>query len=114
MRVDPLTSSRNAQHPEEFALYQNYPNPIDTRHFGASGANVVTRIRFGVPATRAHKVSLRLYDVLGREIATLIDEPLSAGEYTITFNVGELPSGVYYYRLAAGGLSQTKRMIVTR
>ncbi|MBI5473374.1 MAG: T9SS type A sorting domain-containing protein [Ignavibacteriae bacterium] len=99
--------------PSEFALLQNYPNPF----------NPVTTIRFTVPVTVGtgpagialagrHALSLRVYDVLGREVATLVNEQKSPGTYTVTWDASNQSSGVYLYQLRAGGFVQTKKMII--
>ncbi|MEK9136742.1 MAG: T9SS type A sorting domain-containing protein, partial [Bacteroidota bacterium] len=96
--------------PTEYALHQNYPNPF----------NPLTTISFSLP--EQEKVTLRIYDVLGREVRTLVDETLPRGEYQTQFDVrqtdsgqaGELSSGVYFYRLTAGGYVATKKMSVVK
>ena len=84
--------------PTEFGLRQNYPNPF----------NPVTTIVFSVP--EQVKVSLRVYDMLGRELETLIDDVVSPGEYHATFDGAKYASGTYLYRLVAGNFAQTRRM----
>ncbi len=76
--------------PTEFALYQNYPNPF----------NPTTTIRFAIPSNE--RVSLTVYDVLGRTVGTLVDEQLASGNYNAVFDGSILPSGVYFCRLIAG------------
>ncbi len=89
--------------PASFQLDQNYPNPF----------NPSTTISFAL--TLSGRVSLKVYNVLGQEIATLLDEVKSAGSYTATFDAARLSSGVYFYRLSAGaGYSQTKKMILMK
>jgi hypothetical protein len=90
--------------PERFGLKQNYPNPF----------NPETIIRFDLPT--AQFVSLRVYNVVGQEVATVVEKDLAAGEYALTFSAGRygLSSGVYYYRIAAGPFAATKRMILVR
>jgi hypothetical protein len=90
--------------PERFGLKQNYPNPF----------NPETIIRFDLPT--AQFVSMRVYNVVGQEVATVVEKDLTAGEYALTFSAGRygLSSGVYYYRIAAGPFAATKRMIVVR
>jgi hypothetical protein len=73
--------------PEKFELHQNYPNPFNPK----------TTIRFDV--STSGNVSLKVYDVLGREVAVLADEYLRAGSYERVFDAGDLPSGVYIYSL---------------
>jgi hypothetical protein len=88
--------------PLELALQQNYPNPF----------NPTTAIGFSLPT--AGYVSLNVYDVLGREVATMVNEELSSGNYQRTFSANGLASGVYIYRLRSGSLVQEKRMLLIR
>ena len=94
--------------PDEYELMQNYPNPF----------NPETTIIYNLQA--ASQVSLKVYDVLGREIATLVDEYKQAGNYKITFNARhlersrEMPSGVFFYRLQCGNYSDTKKLILLK
>ncbi len=85
--------------PETFSMSQNYPNPF----------NPSTNIDFSLPS--AMHVKLTIYDQLGRRMATLVDRYLEAGYYNETFDASHLPSGVYFYRLEAGGMSEVKKMI---
>ena len=75
--------------PKEFHLAQNYPNPF----------NPSTTIQFALPGQA--EVTIRLYDLLGREVATLVNEEYQPGEYKLLFEAGELASGVYFYRIRA-------------
>jgi Secretion system C-terminal sorting domain len=88
--------------PAIFALSQNYPNPF----------NPSTVITYSI-ASASH-VTLRVYDMLGREVATLVNEQLTPGNYTATFNASRLSSGVYFYRLDAGTFSGVKRLSVMK
>ena len=88
--------------PDEFLLSQNYPNPF----------NPSTKIRFTVPAKSY--ASLKIYDVLGNEVATLIDEYKPAGIYDVDFDASNLSSGIYLYKLTAGNFIQTKKMILMK
>jgi len=88
--------------PAGFAMEQNYPNPF----------NPTTTIRFCV-GTYGH-TSLRVFDVQGREVATLVNEEKDAGSYQVQFDGTGLSSGVYYYRLQAGGFSLTKKLLLLR
>jgi hypothetical protein len=94
--------------PEEYRLFQNYPNPF----------NPVTKIRFSVikmdAGIRNSVISLSVFDVLGRHIKTLVNEPLSPGTYEVIFDAGNLPSGIYYYVMTAGNLSQSKKLVLIR
>ena len=96
----------NVNIPKEYNLYQNYPNPF----------NPSTRIKYEIPKTT--KVSLKIYDILGREVSTLFDETKRAGVYQITFNSFNLStplaSGIYFYRFSAGDFIITKKMILLK
>jgi len=88
--------------PKAFSLHQNYPNPF----------NPSTRIAFSVQVSGF--TSLKVFDVLGREVATPVDENLNAGSYDATFDAKGLASGVYFYRLQAGSFRDTKKLIVLK
>ena len=97
--------------PTEFFLYQNYPNPF----------NPTTKIKYSIPESplpggdgRGGLVTLKVYDVLGNEIATLVNEEKPAGSYEIEFNGSNLLSGIYFYQLRAGTFIQTKKMVLLR
>jgi hypothetical protein len=95
--------------PASFSLHQNHPNPF----------NPTTEIRFQIPEVRGQRtevshVTLKVFDVLGREVATLVNEEKAAGEYSITWNAENAASGVYYYKLTAGSFTQTKTMILAK
>jgi hypothetical protein len=91
-----------AEGPAVFALHQNYPNPF----------NPVTHIRYELP--ERGRVSLRVYDLLGREVAVLVDGEAEAGRHIAAFDGGGRASGVYFYRLTAGGFTETRAMVLTR
>jgi hypothetical protein len=88
--------------PSIFELQQNYPNPF----------NPSTTIRYGLPS--AEQVSLKIYDMLGRQVATLVNARQAAGRYEATFNAASLSSGIYIYRLQAGSFSQTSKMMLVK
>jgi hypothetical protein len=88
--------------PYEFSLSQNYPNPF----------NPETKLSFVIG--HSSLVSLKVYDVLGNEVATLLNEHKTAGKYKIQFDVKDLPSGIYFYRLVSGKYIQTKKMILIK
>jgi photosystem II stability/assembly factor-like uncharacterized protein len=96
--------------PEGFKLYQNYPNPF----------NPVTKIKFDVgqhtpyPLSRGENVVLKVFDMLGREIQTLVSEKLNPGSYEVTFNANNLTTGIYFYRLIAGEFIDTKKLILIK
>ncbi len=88
--------------PSGFSLEQNYPNPF----------NPTTEIGYRIPET-GH-VSLTVYDLLGREISTLVNEKKSPGSYTVKWDASGHPSGVYFYRLTTGSFSETRRLVLIR
>ena len=122
----PTSVDDNQTYPDEFVLYQNYPNPF----------NPTTKIKYNIPSVILSsskddesgvtlrlrqltdqsdiKVTLKVYDVLGNEIATLVDEQKKAGYYEVEFAATQLASGVYFYRLQAGNFIQTKKMLLLR
>ncbi|MDZ7623444.1 MAG: T9SS type A sorting domain-containing protein [Ignavibacteriaceae bacterium] len=88
--------------PEEYVLYQSYPNPF----------NPTTTIKYSLP--NSDIVSLKVFDILGREVAVLLDEYKTAGTHTIEFNANGLASGVYFYQLRAQNFVETKKMVLLR
>jgi hypothetical protein len=92
----------NAITPSSFVLSQNYPNPF----------NPSTTIRFSLPSNGF--TSLKVYDVLGKEIATIINGTYGAGEHTIQFNASHIPSGIYFYTLRSGSFAETKKMLLLK
>ena len=88
--------------PTHFSLDQNYPNPF----------NPVTTIQYSIHQ-RAN-VSLKVYDVLGREVLTLVNEEKTAGNYVAVFNGNKLTSGVYFYCLQAGSCTETKKLMLLK
>jgi hypothetical protein len=95
---------------KNYLLSQNYPNPF----------NPSTTIQFSIPSPllgegqRVRSVTLKVYDVLGREVVTLVNETKQPGNYEVKFEGANLPSGVYFYKLTAGDFVQTKKMILIR
>lgn len=96
--------------PGKFKLEQNYPNPF----------NPTTTIEYTMPEVEdeylrpLQSVKLIVYDILGREVQTLVNEQHSPGNYKITFDAGVLPSGIYFYKLSLGDYNETKKMILLR
>ncbi len=88
--------------PKDFLLNQNYPNPF----------NPLTIIRFGLP--HRSEVTLAMYDLLGREVSSLVNGPVDAGYHDVQFDGSRLASGVYYYRLTAGDFVQTRSLLLVR
>ncbi|MBI5215326.1 MAG: T9SS type A sorting domain-containing protein [Ignavibacteriae bacterium] len=88
--------------PEHFTLLQNYPNPF----------NPVTIIQFQLPETRF--VSLKIYNMIGQEVATLVNEKYLAGSYSVKWNAQNISSGIYYYKMVAGDFVEVKKMLYIR
>ena len=110
-----ITSVNNDEKlPNQFVLEQNYPNPF----------NPSTKIKFSIPKDvkrKTRNVILKVYDVLGNEVTTLVNEEKSPGTYEVEFNsvshsgeVGNLTSGIYFYQLRANGFVQTKKMLLVK
>ncbi len=102
----PLASTvgveKNSTAPNSFALQQNYPNPF----------NPSTKINFSLPV--AGFTTLKVYDVLGKEITTLVNGHCEAGNYSAQFNASTLPSGIYFYQLTSGSYTAVKKMMLVK
>lgn len=99
--------SENTNIPSEFRLEQNYPNPF----------NPTTKIRYSIPSEvkgQRSNIILKVYDMLGQEIQTLVNKEQSPGEYEVEFNADGLPSGIYFYKLTTANFSETKKMILLK
>jgi hypothetical protein len=99
----------NAEIPVEYSLSQNYPNPF----------NPSTKIKFAIPVCHSSGswnpvITLKIFDLLGREVATLVNEQLSPGTYETEWNPSNYPSGVYFYTLKTNGYTETKKMILIK
>jgi hypothetical protein len=93
--------------PDKYKLEQNYPNPF----------NPVTKIKFSLKEEGRLKIQeakLVIYDILGKEITTLVNESLQPGTYEVTFDGSNLPSGIYFYQLRAGDFVETKKLILLK
>jgi len=99
---DPVGVSDDELIAEKFELKQNYPNPF----------NPSTRISYAIPS--ASFVNLKVYDIIGNEIAVLVNEGKQAGNYQIDFDATELTGGVYFYQLLTGPFVETKKMILMK
>lgn len=108
-----VENAKDIFQPAGFALSQNYPNPF----------NPTTTIRFSLTPSLSRwekvsegreRVTLKVFDVLGRTLATLVNEELNAGERSVVFNATGLSSGVYFYRLSAGSFSEAKKMFISK
>jgi hypothetical protein len=103
--IDIVTSVEqipSALMPKEFRLEQNYPNPF----------NPTTTIKFALPQSSA--VTLKLYDILGRDVATLVDNELEAGEHKVIFDAKDLASGIYFYQIQAEDFVQAKKLTLLK
>ncbi len=101
--IDGIGNTKEAAEiPLKYNLYQNYPNPFNPR----------TTISYSIP--RISFITLKIYDVLGREIETIVNEQKPAGNYKVNFNAGGLASGVYFYQLRAGDFVSTKKLILLK
>jgi len=94
-----------------FYLYQNFPNPF----------NVSTKIKFDVPQFPLNTAGLRgllnrliIYNILGREVAVLVNQVLEPGSYEVIWNADDYPSGVYFFRLSSGDFSESRKMLLIR
>jgi Secretion system C-terminal sorting domain len=91
--------------PTCYALGQNYPNPF----------NPTTTISYDIPAVGSqHVMTMKVYDIVGREVAILVNETKEAGSYKVTFKASKLASGVYFYRLQAGNYSSVKKLVLMK
>ena len=102
-----ITDVKEETLPGEFALQQNYPNPF----------NPSTTIRYSIPGNvveTLHATSLRVFDILGNVVATLVNENKAAGNYEVKFNASNLSSGIYFYKLQSGSFAQTKKFILIK
>jgi hypothetical protein len=102
VQTNPLSVEKSSAAPYRFALEQNYPNPF----------NPTTGIRYQVAGTS--DVRLEVFDMLGRKVATLVNERKAAGAYSVTFNAANLSSGIYFYRLQAGAFTETRKMMLIK
>jgi len=104
LEINMLTGSQNISNsiPNKFSLEQNYPNPF----------NPATKIQYSIAKTTLTK--LKIYDILGREMVTLVNEVKAPGVYAVDFNGSHLASGVYYYRLEAGDFINVKKMLLIK
>jgi hypothetical protein len=91
-----------ALQPAEYKLEQNYPNPF----------NGITNYEFRI--TNEERVTITIFDLLGREVTTVVDEKLNPGQHTIRWNSGDLPSGIYFYKVQSGNFSAIKKMVLLK
>ncbi len=100
--------------PSEFYLYQNYPNPFNPSTNIRIDIPTTNPLPGGVPEGRSGFVRLTVFDLLGREVSTLVNKNLKPGKYEFQFNGSELPSGIYFYKLSAGEYTATRKMILIK
>ncbi|MGE5497621.1 MAG: T9SS type A sorting domain-containing protein, partial [Syntrophothermus sp.] len=99
----PVTSVDNKKaFPEKYTLEQNYPNPF----------NPVTTISYTIP--KAGRVTIKVFNLLGQETALLVNENQNAGNYKVSFDGSRLPSGTYFYRMEAGDVLLTKKLMILK
>ena len=112
--VTPVSVEPDRSISDKFILEQNYPNPFNPK----------TKIKYTIPSVIANEVKqsqlvkLKVYDILGNEVATLVNEEQSAGTYDVEFNtssgIRDLVSGIYFYQLKAGSYIETKKMMLLK
>jgi hypothetical protein len=103
--------------PERFGLAQNYPNPFNPAtaiHYAVAAPSLSRGDRGAVGSGEWEMVSLKVYDVLGREVATLVNGEVSPGEHMVTWNAVNMPSGVYYCRLTLGSIAAVRKMVLLK
>ncbi len=96
------TAVEDSHAPASFALHQNFPNPF----------NPSTKIRFDLPATS--RTTLKVFNLLGQEVATVVNGVLSAGRHTVDWNANDMPAGVYLYRLGSGASVATRKLVIAK
>ena len=100
-KITGIVSIKN-EVPRYFQLSQNYPNPF----------NPITIINYSIP--QASYITLKIYNVLGKEITTLVNEEKLPGNYKVEFNGSNLSSGIYFYRIRAGNFTATKKLVILK
>ncbi len=94
--------NENGKLPSTFSLSQNFPNPF----------NPTTTINYSIP--KSSFVSIKVYDLLGKEVATIVNEEKTAGNYSVTFNANKFSSGIYFYRMQSGKYAEAKKLILLK
>jgi hypothetical protein len=103
------------QNPQEFSLLQNYPNPFNpSTNIGYTIASSKEQVAGSTRQVGMERVRLVVYDLLGREVAVLVDGYQTPGEHRVAFDARTLASGVYFYRLAAGGQSLSRKLVLLK
>jgi hypothetical protein len=101
-QITAVVQQQTSEIPKQYTLSQNYPNPF----------NPSTKINYSIP--KSSVVTLKIYNILGQEVATLVNGYQNTGKYIATFNASQLASGIYFYRLQSGNVSLTKKMILMK
>jgi hypothetical protein len=113
--LTPTSVEEREMQPAEYSLSQNFPNPFNpATAISYQLPARQTASRLGVEGSAVSYVTLKVSDVLGREVATLVNRELQAGTYQATFDASHLGSGVYFYQLRAGTFFQTRKMVLTK
>lgn len=103
LNVNPIgIINQNSEVPGEYQLYQNYPNPF----------NPSTQIKFDLPNTGF--VKMTIYDIIGNELVTLVNQQLKAGKYSVNWDAANYPTGVYMYKITSGNFTATKKMMLVK
>ena len=97
-----VENNQTSLKPSDYQLKQNYPNPF----------NPTTTISFDLPVRTF--VSLKVYDLIGKEVATIVDEDMAAGSYSKIWNVSSMPSGIYFYRMQTKSFTDTKKLVLLK
>jgi hypothetical protein len=97
-----IRSADNNKLPKAYCLYKNYPNPF----------NPTTIIKYDIP--KQSNVLLKVYSIIGKEVATLVNETQSAGAYSVNFKADNLASGIYIYQITAGSFVRTQKMMLLK
>ncbi|MCE1166360.1 MAG: T9SS type A sorting domain-containing protein [Bacteroidetes bacterium] len=100
--VTGISNPINGETPSKYAISQNYPNPF----------NPVTKINYALP--KSGLVTMKVYDILGKEVATLVNEVKNAGYYSVEFNASTLASGMYFYRIETNGFNEVRKMMLIK
>jgi hypothetical protein len=100
--TEPVAVAREELKLNDFRLYQNYPNPF----------NPTTKISYVIP--QRSNVNVKVYDIMGKEVATLVNEIEEPGAHSLNFNAENLSSGIYFYKITAGEFSSVKKMILIK
>ena len=107
-KVTGVTEKDKKYKPEKVILYNNYPNPFNP------STMISYQLSMNSPQDGVHKVTLKVFDILGKEVTTLVNEKKSSGYYTINWNAGEMLSGVYFAQLRVNEFSKTIKLILTK